>query len=99
MSRYVINVLASKDLNDIADYFAENNLEAGERFFHEFNRKCGQLVAFPSSGKRYEHIRSGLRGLSLKGYVVFYRLLDDGIEILRVIHGRRDFPDAFEDLN
>ena len=28
MSRYVINILASQDLNEIADYFAENNLEA-----------------------------------------------------------------------
>ncbi|MFB2935332.1 type II toxin-antitoxin system RelE/ParE family toxin [Aerosakkonemataceae cyanobacterium BLCC-F154] len=51
MSRYVINILASEDLNAIADYFAENNLEAGERFFREFNRKCQQLVAFPNSGK------------------------------------------------
>jgi toxin ParE1/3/4 len=42
MSRYLINVLASKDLNEIADYFAENNLEAGEHFFSAFNRKCKQ---------------------------------------------------------
>ena len=46
MSRYVINVLASQDLNEIADYFAENSIEAGERFFQAFNRKCQQLVAF-----------------------------------------------------
>jgi hypothetical protein len=38
MSRYVINILASRDLTEIADYFAENSLEAGERFFREFNR-------------------------------------------------------------
>lgn len=30
MSRYVINVLASQDLNEIADYFFENSVEAGE---------------------------------------------------------------------
>jgi toxin ParE1/3/4 len=40
MSRYVINALASQDLNEIADYFAENNVEAGDRFFRTFNRKC-----------------------------------------------------------
>ncbi len=37
MSRYVINILASRDLNEIADYFAENSLEAGDRFFRAFN--------------------------------------------------------------
>jgi len=97
--RYIINILATRYLNDIADYFAENSLEAGERFFRAFNRKCQQLVAFPNSGKSYSTIRPDLRGLSLEGYVIFYRILDDGIEILRVVSGRRDFPVLFEESN
>jgi toxin ParE1/3/4 len=97
MSRYVINLLASRDLNDIADYFAENSLKAGDRFFRAFNRKCHQLVNFPNSGKSYAEIHPALRGLSLEGYVVFYRMLEDGIEILRVVNGRRDFPSLFEE--
>jgi toxin ParE1/3/4 len=97
MSRYVINILASRDLNERADRFAETNLEAGEQFFRDFNRKCQQLVAFPSSGKIYVEIRSDLRGLSLDGYILFYRILGDGIEILRVVSGRRNFPSLFSD--
>ncbi|MUL35559.1 type II toxin-antitoxin system RelE/ParE family toxin [Gloeocapsopsis dulcis] len=96
MSRYVINVLASRDLNEIADYFFATSLEAGERFFREFNRKCQQLVAFPNSGKSYLEIRTDLRGLPLEGYIIFYRVLDDGIEILRVVSGRRNLPSLFE---
>jgi toxin ParE1/3/4 len=38
MSRYVINILASRDLNDIADYYAERNVAAGDRFFRDFIR-------------------------------------------------------------
>ncbi|NJM75705.1 MAG: type II toxin-antitoxin system RelE/ParE family toxin [Acaryochloridaceae cyanobacterium RU_4_10] len=97
MSRYVINILASRDLNEIADYFAETNLEAGEKFFSDFNRKCQQLVAFPNSGKSYTEIRPELRVLSLDGYILFYRILEDGIEILRVVSGRRNLPSLFED--
>jgi toxin ParE1/3/4 len=97
MKRYVINILASRDLNEIADYFAENSLEAGERFFIAFNRKCQQLVVFPNSGKSYASIRPDLRGLSLERYVIFYRILDGGIEILRVVSGRRDFPSLFKE--
>ncbi|UJB68743.1 type II toxin-antitoxin system RelE/ParE family toxin [Acaryochloris sp. 'Moss Beach'] len=99
MSRYVINILASQDLNEIADYFAEHNLEAGEKFFLAFNRKCQQLVSFPNSGKSYAPIHPDLRGLSLENYIIFYRLLDDGIEVLRVLSGRRDFPDFFKELD
>ncbi|CAD5951760.1 type II toxin-antitoxin system RelE/ParE family toxin [Planktothrix agardhii] len=65
MSRYVINILASHDLNEIAEYFANNNVEAGEQFFQEFNRYCQQLVNFPNSGKSYAEIRPYLRGLSI----------------------------------
>ncbi|MBN3940641.1 type II toxin-antitoxin system RelE/ParE family toxin [Nostoc sp. NMS9] len=99
MSRYVINILASRDINEIADYFAETNTEAGERFFSEFNRKCQQLVAFANSGKSYAKIRPDLPGVSLQGYIVFYKVLDDGIEILRVVSGRRNFPSLFEESN
>ncbi|BAT51589.1 hypothetical protein NOS3756_05150 [Nostoc sp. NIES-3756] len=95
MNRYVINILASQDLNEIADYFAQNSLEAGEHFFREFNRKCQQLVKFPNSGKSYAEIRYDLRGLPLEGYIIFYRLLDDGIEILRVVSGRRNLLSIF----
>jgi len=99
MSRYVINIFASRDFNEIADYFAENSLEAGDRFFRDFNARCQQLVTFPNSGKSYGTIRPDLRGLSLAGYVIFYRISDDGIEILRVVSGRRDFPAFFEESN
>ena len=99
MSRYVINIFASRDFNEIADYFAENSLEAGDRFFRAFNARCQQLVTFPNSGKSYGTIRPDLRGLSLAGYVIFYRISDDGIEILRVVSGRRDFPAFFEESN
>lgn len=73
MSRYVINHLATQDLNQIADYFANYNIEAGEKFFQDFNRKCQQLISFPNSGKSYAYIQQGLRGLSFKNYIIFYR--------------------------
>ena len=99
MSRYGINIFASRDFNEIADYFAENSLDAGDRFFRAFNARCQQLVTFPNSGKGYGTIRLNLRGLSLAGYVIFYRISDDVIEILRVVSGRRDFPAFFEESN
>ncbi len=99
MSRYVINPLASQDLNAIADYFVKTNLTAGEEFFLVSNRKCQQLVAFPQSGKKYPAIHPDIRGLPLEGYIIFYRVREDGVEILRVISGRRDFFPLFQKLD
>ena len=37
-----------------------------------------------------------LRSSLVKPYVLYYRPLDDGIEIIRVIHGSRDLSGLFE---
>jgi toxin ParE1/3/4 len=97
MSRYVINILACQDLNQIADYFAAYSLEVGGRFFTTFDRKCKQLVMFPNSGKNYSAIRSDLRVINLENHIIFYRVLDNGIEVLRVLSGRRNLSSLFED--
>jgi toxin ParE1/3/4 len=96
-SRYFINVLATEDLKGIASYFATNNVEAGEQFFNKFDHRCEQLINFPNMGRSYAEIRPNLRGLLLDGYIIFYRVFDSGIEILRVVNARRDLPSIFEE--
>ena len=79
MNRYLISPSASRDLNAIADYFLERNLEAGERLFQEFNKKCQNLTQFPNMGRSYGRLKPGLRGLPLDGYIIFYRVISDGV--------------------
>lgn len=49
--------IASRDLNEISDYFLIRNLEAGEKLFREFNNKCQNLAVFPNMGRSYAHIK------------------------------------------
>ncbi|WP_242054596.1 type II toxin-antitoxin system RelE/ParE family toxin [Nostoc sp. FACHB-190] len=65
MSRYIIAPSAIRDLNDIANYFLDKNLEAGERIFREFHNKCQKLAQFPNMGRSYAHVKDSLRGLPL----------------------------------
>ncbi len=95
MSLYIIAPSASRDLNQIADYFLSRNLEAGEKLFKEFNKKCENLANFPKIGRSYDHIRLSLRGLPLNGYIIIYQVIDDGVEILRVVSGRQDLKSLF----
>lgn len=97
MSRYIITPSASRDLNQIADYFLTRNLEAGEQLFREFNHKCQNLAIFPNMGRSYAYIKPLLRGLPLDGYVILYRVLDDGVEILRIVSGHQDLESLFAD--
>lgn len=44
----------------------------------------------PELGESRPDLGSDVRHFPVKSYVVFYRPLDDGIEVLRVLHGSRD---------
>lgn len=96
MSQYIISLSASRDLRNISEYFAIENVEAGERLLQEFNQKCKQLASFPKMGRQYEDLRPGLRGIPLDGYIIFYKIRNDGIEIIRVVSGRRNLKLIFE---
>ena len=97
MSQYLINALAMQDIDNIASYLADINLETTDRFLQAFDRKCKQLGAFPLSGKSYPQLRADLRGISFQSYIIFYRILADGIEIMRVVSGRQDLQRLFDD--
>lgn len=99
MSQYIISPQAIRDLEDISDYFADRSVEAGENLFNEFSKKCRYLAQFPKMGRSYGSIRQGLRGLPLNGHIIFYRVLENGIEIMRVLRGDRNFESLFGEEN
>lgn len=39
------------------------------------------------------HIRPGLRTFPVGNYLILYRQIDDGAEIVRVVHGARQWQD------
>ena len=97
MRSLIISPEATQDLNNIADYFMSLNYEVGERMFQRFNQRCKQLATFPNSGRSYTNFRPGLRGLSFEGYIIFYRVTDQSLTIVRVISGRQDLSNVFSD--
>jgi toxin ParE1/3/4 len=93
---YIISPEASRDLVEIIDYFANRNIiDAGERFVDEFEKKCKYIANLPNMGRSYSNIKPDLRGVPLEGYVILYRVINDGIEIVRVVSGYRDLESLF----
>lgn len=68
-------------------------------YAREFKKKCQNLANFPNIGRSYAHIKPLLRGLPLNGYVILYQVIDDGVEILRVVSGRQDLESLFASDN
>ena len=97
MSNFIISPSASRDLNQISEYFLSRNLEAGEKLFKEFNQKCRYLINFPNIGRSYNYLKTGLRGLPLDGYIIFYEVIDDKVTIVRVVSGYQDLKSLFSE--
>lgn len=97
MIRSVITRTASRDLAEIIDYFADVNIEAGERFIQEFEKRCKNLVSFPKMGRSYEDVAPSLRGVPVNGHIILYKASDDEITIVRVVSGKRDLKSLFSE--
>ena len=93
---------ADGDLVEIADYIAQDSLDAAIRFLTAARRAMEFLTTTPMAGPEYAVANprlTGLRKWSIKGfpnYLIFYRIHADSIEVLRVIHGARDIPTILE---
>ena len=94
-----------RDLIELATYIAEDNMDASDRFLVASEETFKQLAQTPKMGKPCQFYHPNLidvRQQAIKGfrrYLIFYRLIDSGVEILRVVHGARDIEDIFENVD
>ncbi|WP_081593685.1 type II toxin-antitoxin system RelE/ParE family toxin [Anabaena sp. PCC 7938] len=57
------------------------------------------LANFPNMGRSYANVKADLRGVLLDSYIIFYRVIDNGIEIVRVVSGYRNLESLFAELD
>ena len=93
---FVVRPKARRDIQDVADYIAADNLEASDRFIDEAYSAFEALASMPMMGSARRFRREGLKGLRLwriqgfEKYLVVYRPWPDGVEVIRVLHGARN---------
>jgi toxin ParE1/3/4 len=103
MSEIRVRPAARRDLVEQAAYIAQDNPEASERFLLRAEETCELLSKMPGMGRiwTWQSVTlSGVRSFPVRDfqkYLIFYRPLHEGIEVLRVLHGARDLPGLLED--
>jgi toxin ParE1/3/4 len=95
MSRYVLTIPAKQDLKDITRYITRFNPDAARRFNEKIKQQCKLLADFPNMGQSYDNFGNGLRSFPVEDYLIFYRPIDGGVEVLRVVSGYRDLETVF----
>ncbi len=86
------------DALDIYDYIAARSEAYAESVYARILLRPEQLELFPDSGSVVpEYNRSDVRELFVHSFRIVYRIHDDEVRVLTVIHGSRQLPPEIPD--
>jgi toxin ParE1/3/4 len=96
MKKYRVSNTARLDLDEIWFYIAQDNPDAADKFMRALLSRFPLLASMPEMGRQREELAARLRSFPIGNYLIFYRPMENGVEIARVLHGARDLPPLFE---
>lgn len=102
-SKIVRGETALQDLDHQAEFIQQDSPEAAIRFLEAASEAFELLADMPELGGVCEFSSpktAGIRVWAIKGFekhLIFYRPIHQGVEIIRLLHGRRDIAAVFEE--
>jgi toxin ParE1/3/4 len=96
MARVLRTRASLADYQEIWGYIAIHDVAAADRIVDQFDEALNLLANSPQLGRSVGELAKDLRSFPVGNYQIFYRPLNDGIELTRVVHGARDIaPEYF----
>jgi toxin ParE1/3/4 len=95
-SRIIWAPAAKRDLRDIWYYFVDvASREVADRLLRDIIQTSERIRQRPQAGRTRDEVLPGLRSVLVHPYVLFYRVNSTAIEVVRVVHQRRNFAAVF----
>jgi toxin ParE1/3/4 len=88
--RITFSRLAEADLEEIGDYIARDNPARALSFIHELRAHCRAIAASPLSYPQRPELHKQLRACAHGSYIIFFKVADDRVFVVRVLHTARD---------
>lgn len=102
-SRIILRPAADQDIIDQAEYLTRHqSLQTGLRFYRAADETFRLIASQPEIGTRAEFRSSFLHGMRMfplkrfPNHLVFYRRVENDVEIIRILHGARDIETLFK---
>jgi toxin ParE1/3/4 len=84
---------AEADLEEIADYIAQNSLERAVLFIQEIRQHCGQIADGPKRYASRPELGESVRMCVHGSYLILFELDGNDVLVVRVLHGARNLID------
>ncbi|MCA1624063.1 MAG: type II toxin-antitoxin system RelE/ParE family toxin [Acidobacteria bacterium] len=97
MAKFTIAPAAEADLDEIWHYIAEQAEQAADKFMRDLAGKFQLLANNREIGRREDDFIVEMRMFPFKNYHIYYFPTEEGVEIYRVLHGKRNIEELFED--
>ena len=90
MARVTRAPLVESDLLEIWLYIAEDNADAADSLLDKIDAAATMLAKSPRAGHARPDIGPDIRSHPVGRYVLYYRRVRGGIQLIRVLSGYRD---------
>jgi toxin ParE1/3/4 len=99
IARVLRRPLAALDIAEGWDYIADDNLTAADDWVDQLDAQLRLLATQPLMGRARGELAPGMRSYPFGRYLIFYMPMEDGIDMVRVLHAARDVDTVFGEHN
>ncbi|OIO71150.1 MAG: plasmid stabilization protein ParE [Zetaproteobacteria bacterium CG1_02_53_45] len=98
MPHYLLSESARQDILSIRDYTLETwgTAQAG-KYLSMLKQRLEWLAGNPALGKNRDEVSEGYLSFPEGRHVIFYRLDEDGIEVIAIVHQSEDIDTHFSE--
>lgn len=90
--RIIWSATAVAELDGIVRYIAQDDVQSALRVEDRILKAAGRLAEFPFSGRRGAVVGSRELVVARTSCLMIYRVSEQGVDILRIVHGARLWP-------
>ena len=95
---YVISKKAVADLEEIWLYTVEKwSVEQADRYYNLIFDEMNYICKNANAGKSMEHVRKRYRASKVKSHIIFYKISNNTVEIIRILHEQMDIENRLND--
>jgi toxin ParE1/3/4 len=92
VTRYELRPQAEADLAEIWRFTAKRwNAEQADKYSRNIVDALAKVAEQPSLGRACDNVRKGYLRYNVASHVLFYRLEADHLDVVRILHARREF--------
>lgn len=96
MPELILSPEAEQDLIDIWSYIADDSLVNADHYIDKLYDKAVILSKNPEIGSERYDLIPEMKCFPVDKYILYYRKIHNGVEIIRVLHASRDMNLIFD---